>query len=153
WTSTTADSRTDSTPIRGMSDVGCCAPATDATTGAANTAANAPRICRRLIQPAKSMLATEAASIHRPPCGDRPELLDAVGADADLPGVQVDGRVAVAGDEADLVAEREAVGGGRDREAAVLVGGALVGGGRFVADQRRAGVEGERLEAGVDDGA
>jgi len=29
--------------------------------------------------------------------------------------------------KADLVAEPEAVGGGRDREAAVLVGGALVG--------------------------
>ena len=40
-----------------------------------------------------------------------------------------------------------------DAEAAVLVGGALVGGGGLVADQRRAGVEGERLEAGVDDGA
>jgi hypothetical protein len=33
----------------------------------------------------------------------------------------------LAGDEVDLVAEREPVGGGRDREAAVLVGGALVG--------------------------
>jgi hypothetical protein len=39
------------------------------------------------------------------------ELLDAVAADADIPVVEVDGRVAVAGDEADLVAEaRSSVG-------------------------------------------
>src|SRR5438552_16355794 len=60
---------------------------------------------------------------------------------------------AMAGDEADFVAEPEAVGGARDAEAAVLVGGALVGGGGFVAHQRWAGVEGERLQAGVDDRA
>ena len=41
------------------------------------------------------------------------------------------------GDEADLVAELEPVGGARDAEAAVLVGGALVGGGGLVADERR----------------
>src|SRR3984893_4191033 len=84
--------------------------------------------------------------------GDRPELLDAVGADADVPVVEVDGRVAVAGDQADLVAEPKAVGGGRDGEAAVLVGGALVGRGGLVANERGAGIEGERLEASVDDG-
>src|SRR6266446_5338427 len=92
-------------------------------------------------------------SIHRTAGGDGPELLDAVVADADIPVVEVDGRVAMAGDEADLVAEGEAVGGGRDREPAVLVGGALVGRGGLVADERRAGVESERLEAGVDDRA
>ena len=59
----------------------------------------------------------------------------------------------MAGDQADLVADLEAVGGAGDAEAAVLVGGALVGGGGLVADERRAGVEGQRLEAGVDDGA
>ena len=59
----------------------------------------------------------------------------------------------MAGDEADLVADPEAVGGARDAEPAVLVGGALVGGGGLVADKRRAGIEGERLEAGVDDRA
>ena len=59
----------------------------------------------------------------------------------------------MAGDQAQLVAEGEAVGGGRDGEAAMLVGGALVGGGGPVADERRPGVEGQRLEAGVDDGA
>ena len=48
----------------------------------------------------------------------------------------------MAGDEADLVAEPEAVGGARDAEPTVLV-----------AHQRRAGVEGEHLQAGVDDGA
>jgi len=77
-------------------------------------------------------------SIHCAPRGDRPELLDAVVADADIPVVEVDGRVAVAGDQPDLVAEREPVGGGGDREAAMLVGGALVGGGGFVADERPA---------------
>jgi hypothetical protein len=66
-------------------------------------------------------------------------LLDAVVPDADIPVVEVDGRVAVAGDPAQLVAEPEPVGGGRDGEAAVLAGGALVGRGGFVADERRAG--------------
>jgi hypothetical protein len=49
-----------------------------------------------------------SASINRAPCGDRPQLLDAARADADVPVVEVDGGVAVAGDQADLVAEREA---------------------------------------------
>ena len=35
----------------------------------------------------------------------------------------------------------------------MLVGGALVGGGGLVADERRARIEGQRLEAGVDDRA
>jgi hypothetical protein len=35
----------------------------------------------------------------------------------------------------------------------VLVGSALIGGGGLVADERRAGIEGERLQAGVDDRA
>ena len=52
----------------------------------------------------------------------------------------------MAGDQADLVAEREAVGGGGDREPAVLVGGALVGRGGLVADERRARIEGQRLQ-------
>src|SRR5207248_8551379 len=90
---------------------------------------------------------------YRSPRRDWPELLDAVAADADIPVVKVDRRVAMAGDEADLVAEAEAVGGAGDAEAAVLVGGALVGGGGFVAHQRRARVEGERLQAGIDDRA
>src|SRR6266446_365982 len=60
-------------------------------------------------------------SIHRTPRGDWPELLHAVVADADVPVVEVDGRVAVAGDQADLVADHEAVGGGGDGEPAVLV--------------------------------
>src|ERR1700730_1406961 len=92
-------------------------------------------------------------SIHPAACGDRPELLDAVGADADIPVVEVDGRVAMAGDQADLVAEREPGGGGGDGEPSVLVRGALIGRRGLVADDGRAGVEGERLEAGVDDRA
>src|SRR6202035_4886551 len=40
-----------------------------------------------------------------------------------------------------------------DAEPSMLVGGALVGGGGLVADERRARVEGERLQAGVDDRA
>jgi hypothetical protein len=59
----------------------------------------------------------------------------------------------MAGDQPDLVAEPEPVGGGCDGGAAVLVGGALVGGGRLVADQRRPSIEDERLQAAVDDGA
>jgi hypothetical protein len=46
-------------------------------------------------------------------------------------------RVAMTGDQAELVAEPEAVGGGRDGEPAVLAGGALVGRGGLVADERR----------------
>src|SRR5438270_8330541 len=88
-----------------------------------------------------------------PPGGYGPELFDAVPGDPDVPVVEVDGRVAMAGDEADLVAEAEAVGGARDAETAVLVGGALVGGGGSVAHQGWAGVEGERLQASVDDRA
>src|SRR5713101_1727171 len=93
----------------------------------------------------------DRASINGAAGNDRPELFDAVVADADIPVVEVDGRVAVAGDQADLVAEPEPVGGGGDGEAAVLVGGALVGRGGLVADERRAGIEGHCLEAGVDD--
>src|SRR5690242_5541120 len=95
-----------------------------------------------------SVIMAALRSIHRTSCSNRPELLDAVGADGDVPVVEVHGRVAVAGDEADLVAEAEAVGGACDAEAAVFVGGALVGGGGFVADEGRARVEGERLQSG-----
>jgi len=42
----------------------------------------------------------------------------------------------MAGDEADLVADLETVGGARDAEPSVLVGGTLGGGGGFVADER-----------------
>ena len=91
------------------------------------------------------------ASINRAAGGDRPELLDAVATDGDVPVVEVDGRVAMAGDEADLVADLETVGGARDAEPSVLVGGALGGGGGFVADERGTRVEGERPEAGIDD--
>src|SRR5271166_2530684 len=91
------------------------------------------------------------ASIYRATGGNRPELLDAVAADADIPVVEVDGRVAVAGDQPDLVAEPEPVGGGGDGKPSMLVGGALVGRGGLVADERRPRIEGERLEPGVDD--
>jgi hypothetical protein len=57
----------------------------------------------------------------------------------------------VAGNQPDLAAEAKPVGRGRDGEPAVLVGGALLGRGGLVADQRRSGIEGQRLEAGVDD--
>jgi len=47
----------------------------------------------------------------------------------------------MAGVETDLVADPEAIGGGRNGEPAVLVGGALIGGGRLVPHGRRAGIE------------
>jgi hypothetical protein len=59
----------------------------------------------------------------------------------------------MAGDEADLVADLETVGGARDAAPSMLVGGTLGGGGGFVADERGTRVEGERLEAGIDDRA
>jgi hypothetical protein len=46
---------------------------------------------------------------------------------ADIPLVEVDGRVAMAGDQPDLVTEPEPAGRGRNGEAAVLVRGALIG--------------------------
>jgi hypothetical protein len=49
--------------------------------------------------------------IHRAAGGDRPELFDAIGADADILIVEVDGRVAITGDQPDLVAEPKPVGG------------------------------------------
>ena len=66
-------------------------------------------------------------SINRAAGGDRPDLLDAVAADTDVPVVEIDGWIAVAGDQPDLVAEPEPVGGGRDGEPSMLVGGALAG--------------------------
>jgi hypothetical protein len=72
-------------------------------------------------------------------------LLDAVAVDADIPVVEVDGRVAMTGDQPDLVAKPESVGGGGDGEPSVLVGGALVGRGGLVTDERGARIEGERF--------
>jgi len=92
-----------------------------------------------------SRAAVRRVLIHCAPGGDGPELLDAVASDTDIPVVEVDGRVAMAGDQADLVAEPEPVGGRRDGEPAVLVRGALVGRGGLVADDRRPRIEGERL--------
>jgi hypothetical protein len=51
--------------------------------------------------------------LNRPRRG-RPDLLDAVAALTDIPVVKVDGRVAMAGDQPDLVVETEPIGRGRD---------------------------------------
>ena len=66
--------------------------------------------------------------MHSPRAVYRPELLDAVAADADVPVVEVDGGVAVAGDDAQLVADVDPIRRPRDAEPAVLVGGALAAG-------------------------
>jgi hypothetical protein len=50
------------------------------------------------------------ASVNRAPRRDRPNLLDPVAADADIPVIKIDGRVAMARDQPDLVAEPEPVG-------------------------------------------
>jgi hypothetical protein len=52
-------------------------------------------------------------------------------------GVEVDRPLAMAGDQAELVAETEPVGGRGDGEPSVLVGGALIGGGGLISDERR----------------
>ena len=73
--------------------------------------------------------------MHRPSGSDRQ--IDAIVADADVPVIEVDGRVAVAGDQPPLVTEAEPVGGAGNAEPAVLVGGALFGGGGgLVADEQ-----------------
>src|SRR5262249_10979617 len=84
------------------------------------------------------IVAVRRASIHRAAGGDWPDLLDSVAAHTDIPVVEVDRRVAMAGDQPDLVAEPEPVGGGRDGEPAVLVRRTLISRGRLVANQRRA---------------
>src|SRR5260370_21668502 len=89
--------------------------------------------------------------IHRPSRRDRPDAFDAVLPDADIPVVEVDGRVAMAGDELYLVAELQAIGGGGDAEPARLVGGALLGRGPLRPPRRRALVPGGPPGARRDD--
>ena len=78
-------------------------------------------------------VASRLTSINHTSCGDGPELLDAVAADADILVLEVDGRVEVARYQANLV--DEAVGGARNAEPSVRVGGALVNRGGLVAYQ------------------
>src|SRR6516162_10475174 len=47
------------------------------------------------------MAISVATSVYRPSGGDRPELLDPVATHTDIPVVEVDGRVAMAGDQSD----------------------------------------------------
>src|ERR1700730_9647248 len=112
--------------------------------------------------------------INRPPRGDRPELLDAVGADADIPVVEVvtvgsqwpgirrilspSARRLVAGAPASRPGASEVRrsrrgGWWRPRRRGGCGRRRCVGRGGLVADERQAGVEGGRLQAGVDDGA
>jgi hypothetical protein len=56
-----------------------------------------------------SGITRECASVHRAAGGDRPDLLDAIAAYTDIPVVKVDGRVAMAGNQPDLVADVETV--------------------------------------------
>src|ERR1700736_2804883 len=74
----------------------------------------ASRSARRASTASLSPAGQARASINGAPGGDGPELLDAVAADTDIPVVEVDGGVAMAGDQADLVADLEAVGGAGD---------------------------------------
>ena len=60
------------------------------------------------------MSASRLESIDRAAGGDWPDLLDAIAAHTDVPVVKIDRGVAVAGDQPDLVAEPEPVGGRRD---------------------------------------
>ena len=56
-----------------------------------------------------SGVARSTDSINSAAGGNRPDLLDAVAADADTPVAEADGRGAMAEDQADLVAESEPV--------------------------------------------
>src|SRR6185503_12948798 len=85
---------------------------------------------------------------------DRPERLYPAAAHADVPVVEVDRRVAMAGNEQQLLAERRQ---GRlwrfTFYPAVLVGGVSVLQSIFFPDQRHSGVHAGSLEAGIDDRA
>src|SRR5579875_3905625 len=85
--------------------------------------------------------------------GNRPQRLDAIAADADIPVVKIDGRVAMPRQQPDLVADPEPVGGGGDRDPAMFVRGALIEGSGLVPDQRRPRIESKRLQSGIDNGA
>ena len=63
---------------------------------------------------AVDLVGLDRASIHRAAGGDRPDLLNTGAANADLPVVEIDGRIAMAGIKPDLVAEAEPVGGDRN---------------------------------------
>src|SRR5262249_61115838 len=77
-----------------------------------------------------------------------PDALDVVVAHADVPIVQVHGRIAVSRDQPDLLAELEAA-IAAENEPAMLVGRTRVGGAVATRDERHAGIDAERFEARV----
>src|ERR1700719_3944540 len=89
---------------------------------------------------------------HRAAGAHGPDAFDMLVADADEPVVKVHGRVAVPRDEPDLFAEHEAM-IAADIEPAMLVGRPRVSYAVAARDQRHAGIDAQRLEAGVDDRA
>src|SRR3954464_13418853 len=122
----------------------------------ASWSSNTPSATRRTIcraSPARPPRSASGAArprlINRPSRGNRPDAFDPVAADPDIPVVEVDGRVAMARHQPDLVAEPQAVRRAADREPAVLVRGALIGCGRLVPHRRRPGIEGQRLQTGI----
>jgi Tfp pilus assembly protein PilF len=86
---------------------------------------------------AGGMTDTAGSSIERAAGGDRPELLDAIASDADVPVVEVDVGSQWPGIRRILSPSPRRFVAGGNGEPAVLVGGAPVGGGWLAADKRR----------------
>src|SRR5215469_10251891 len=105
-----------------------------------STKNSAIELLRSLLSLQQTLRRRWAGSIHRAARRDRPDSLDSVAADADIPVIKIDRRVAMAGHELDLVADLQPVGGARYRQPPVLVGGALVGRSRLVPYCRRPGI-------------
>src|ERR1700733_2622897 len=88
---------------------------------------------------------------HCPTRRDWPQALDARSPNADVPVVTVDGRVAMAGLEPELLAEARRLPSPGDDELPMLIGRPCVGHTGTVPHDRGTAVERQRLEARVDD--
>src|ERR1700722_16951430 len=88
---------------------------------------------------------------HCPTRRDWPQALDARSPNADVPVVTVDGRVAMAGLEPELLAEARRLPSPSDDELSMLVGGACICHTWPIPHDRGTTIERQRLEACVDD--
>src|SRR5512134_815724 len=101
----------------------------------------------------KPAIGLPCASLQRPPRADRPEVLHDAAAHADIPVVEVDGRIAMPRHEQQLLAQRRRRRACGDLDEAVLVGGLEVLEARALPHRGHAGIDARGLEPGVHDGA